>query len=197
MARVYRSTISLQLFPHLSSVACAYMYRKPCLVKASSYLTCPVVAPPDTPEKPPGLPICVANKNKCHQCIKNIFIDDKGFPSQSDDFNTLLQNIHGGPFLWKLIHPPLPLNITDLLFSFRYDESVHGKTLCKYLDLSDLDTSLQDCIYALVWKYWAVFDNRRVFVPVKNYKCIIDTGDAPPNAVKKIQYGPKETPIMR
>ena len=32
---------------------------------------------------------------------------------------------------------------------------------------------------------------------MKNYKCVIDTGDSPPIAVKKILYGPKETPIMR
>ncbi len=55
---------------------------------------------------------------------------------------------------------------------------------------------MQDQIYALVKKYWSVFDNKVVFVPVKNYKSVIDTGDAPPITVKKILYGPKETPIM-
>ncbi len=30
-----------------------------------------------------------------------------------------------------------------------------------------------------------------------NYKCVIDTGNAPSIAVKKILYGPRETPIMR
>ena len=42
-----------------------------------------------------------------------------------------------------------------------------------------------------------MFDTNGVFVPVKNYECVIDTGDSPPIAVKKILYGPKETPIMR
>ncbi len=36
-----------------------------------------------------------------------------------------------------------------------------------------------------------------MWVPVQNYECVIDTGNAPPIAVKKIQYGPKELPIMR
>jgi hypothetical protein len=49
----------------------------------------------------------------------------------------------------------------------------------------------------LIKKYWSVFDNRGVWVPVKNYECVIDTGDAPPIAVKNISYGPKEIPIMR
>jgi hypothetical protein len=46
-------------------------------------------------------------------------------------------------------------------------------------------------------KYWSVFDKHGVWVPVQNYECVVDTGDAPPIAVKKIQYGPKELPIMR
>ncbi len=48
----------------------------------------------------------------------------------------------------------------------------------------------------MIWKYWAVFDDRGVFVLVKNYECMIDTGDSPPIAIKKIQYGTKELPIM-
>ncbi len=52
-------------------------------------------------------------------------------------------------------------------------------------------------VYNLIKKYWPVFDTNRVFVPVKNYKCVIDTGDSPPIAVKKILYGPKEAHIMR
>jgi hypothetical protein len=42
-----------------------------------------------------------------------------------------------------------------------------------------------------------VSNDKVVFVPVKNYKYVIDTGDTPWIAVKKILYGPKETPIMR
>jgi hypothetical protein len=49
----------------------------------------------------------------------------------------------------------------------------------------------------LVKKYWSVFNEKGIFIPVKNYKCVINTGNAPPIAVKKILYGPKETPIMR
>jgi hypothetical protein len=72
------------------------------------------------------------------------------------------------------------LDVVDPSFSFSFDEALHGKTLCRNLDLSHLDTALQDTIYAMIRKYWAVFDNRGVFVPVKNYKCVINTGDSPP-----------------
>jgi hypothetical protein len=52
-------------------------------------------------------------------------------------------------------------------------------------------------IYALVKKYWSVFDNKGVFVPVKKYECVNDTGDAKPIVIKKILYGPREIPIMQ
>jgi hypothetical protein len=65
------------------------------------------------------------------------------------------------------------------------------------LDLSHLDPGLRDRIYALLIKYWTVFNNEGVFIPVKEYGCVIDTANAPPIAIKKILSGPKETPIMR
>jgi hypothetical protein len=41
------------------------------------------------------------------------------------------------------------------------------------------------------------FNERGVWIPVRNYECVIDTGNAHPITVKKIQYGPKELPIMQ
>ncbi len=64
------------------------------------------------------------------------------------------------------------------------------------LDLSHLEPHVRKQVYDLVKKYWSVFDKNGVFVPVKNYECVIDIGDSPPIAVKRILYGPKETPIM-
>jgi hypothetical protein len=63
--------------------------------------------------------------------------------------------------------------------------------------LSHLEPTTRDRIYELIKKYWSVFDGKGVFIPVKNYEFVIDTGDAKPIAVKKILYGPKEIPIMR
>jgi hypothetical protein len=147
-------------------------------------------------DEPPSSPIWVAKKSKCRRRIKNVFINDRGFPDQSDEFNVLLHNIDGGPVLRKLKHPPPPLGVVDPLFSFQYNESVHGAQLYLDLDLSHLDTDLQQMIYVLIIKYWPVFDDRGVFVPVKNYECVIDTGNAHPIAIKKIMYGPNELPIL-
>jgi hypothetical protein len=81
-------------------------------------------------------------------------------------------------------------------FFSAYDEFKHGVQLKKDLNLSHLEPAIHNQIYALVKKYWSVFDNKGVFVPVKNYECVIDTGDATPIAIKKILYGPREISIM-
>jgi hypothetical protein len=65
------------------------------------------------------------------------------------------------------------------------------------MDLSHLPPRVQQQIYRLLQKYWSVFNNKGQFVPVKDYQCVIDTGSARPIAVKKIHYGPRDTPIMR
>jgi hypothetical protein len=78
-----------------------------------------------------------------------------------------------------------------------YDEATHGKNLRKQLDLSQLDTSVRNQVYRLIQKYWSVFEDKGQFVPVKDYQCVIDTGRARPISMKKIHYGPHETPIMR
>jgi len=67
----------------------------------------------------------------------------------------------------------------------------------KDLDLSHLDPNLQEKIYAIIRQYWSVFNEKGVFVPVKNYEFVIDTGTARPISVKKILYGECETIIMR
>jgi hypothetical protein len=49
----------------------------------------------------------------------------------------------------------------------------------------------------LIKEYWCVFDDRGTFTPVRHYQCVIDTGNAPPIAIKKILYGLQEILIMR
>jgi hypothetical protein len=155
-----------------------------------------IAAQPSTPEEPPSTPIRVAKKTKCHQRIKSIFINSRGFPNQSRKFDILLHNIDGGPVLQKLKHPPPALDAINPLFSFWYDKSLHGNSLRKNLDLSHLDTNLQEQIYPWVKNYWPVFDDHGVFVMVKNNECVIDNCNMHPIMIKKIQYIPKDTPIM-
>ncbi len=163
-------------------------------MKPSSYSAPPVNI---LPALPIALPIRVAAKQKEHGCLKNVFMDDRGFPDQSDEFDTLLHNIDGGKILRKLKHPPPSIDVPDSPFHFTFDESIHGARLKEQLDLSHLDPPTQLVVINLIKKYWSVFDEHGAWVPVQNYECVINTGNAPPIAVKKIQYGPKELPIMR
>ncbi len=64
------------------------------------------------------------------------------------------------------------------------------------MDLLHLKPDLQERIYDVIRRHWYVFDKKGVFVPVKHYECVIDTGNGQPIAVKKILYGKRETIIM-
>jgi len=130
--------------------------------------------------------VAAKGKGSCRRVSKNIFADDRGYPDLTNDHDTLLHNIDGGSVLRKLRHPALPFDEDDPTFTFTFDETLHGERLRQLLNLSHLDNALQNRIYALVKKYWSVFDDRGVWVPVRNYECVIDTGDAPPIAVKNI-----------
>jgi hypothetical protein len=117
---------------------------------------------------------------------QNVFYDDGGYPDQSHDFDVLLHNIDGGTILQKRKHPAPPLDDIDPRFFAVYDQ---GK-------LSICRISTQVCNIKFIassrntgWLSWQ-------FVPVKDYECVINTGTARPICVKKIQYGPRKTPIM-
>jgi hypothetical protein len=127
-----------------------------------------------------------------------VFVDERRFPDVSDEYNTMLHNIDRGSVLCKLKHPlPNPNGPPDPLLLFAYNKAQHRQWLHEQLDLSHLNKPLRDRIYALVIKYWSVFDDHSVFIPVRIYKCVIDSGNATPIAIKKIYYGPTEIPIMR
>ena len=110
----------------------------------------------------------------------------------------MLHDVDGGPILRKLRHPAPALDAEiDPAFHSPFVPAKHEDQMRKDLDLSHLDPNLQEKIYAIIKKYWSVFDEKGVFVPVKNYECVIDTGTARPISVKKILYGERETIIMR
>jgi hypothetical protein len=160
-------------------------------------LRLPAVAPPsfsfaiNASAKP--IQVAARVRGKKHQ---NVFYDNQGYPNLSHEFDMILHNIDGGTILRKRKHPAPPLDEVDLNFFVKYNEADHGATLCKLLDLLHLPTHIQQQVYCLLQKYWSVFDNKGQFVPVKDYQCVIDTGSARPISVKKVHYGPHETPIM-
>ena len=47
------------------------------------------------------------DKTKGRRKVKNLFLDDRGFPDVSDDYDSLLHTIDGGPILRTLKFPAL------------------------------------------------------------------------------------------
>jgi hypothetical protein len=145
-----------------------------------------------------GTPIRVAHKPKRRKRLQNVFLDDRGFPDQSDDYDTLLHGVDGGPILWKLKHPQPDINAPiDPSYYLPFIAEKHEAQMRKDMDLSHLSPTLQEKLYQIIRDHWFVFDEKGVFVPVKNYKCIIDTGSARPIPVKNILYGKLEIKYMQ
>ena len=145
-------------------------------MRTSSYSISPAVPPSQPTTSPSGDIIRVAAKGKAVAAGLRTSLLMTG----------ATHNIDGGPVLRKLRHPAPPFDEDNPTFTFTFDETLHGERLRQLLNLSHLDDALQNRIYALVKKYWSVFDDRGVWVPVRNYECVINTGDAPPIAVKNI-----------
>ncbi len=143
-------------------------------------------------------PIRVDPKPKRRKCLQNVFLNNRGFPDQSNDYNHVLHGVDGGPILRKLRHPQPNLEAAvDLLYYSPFVAEKHEALMRKDMDLSHLNPALQEKIYTIIHGHWSVFDEKGVFIPVKNYECVIDTGTARPIAVKKILYGKQESVIMR
>jgi len=120
------------------------------------------------PIDPTLAPIRVAPKPKCQKRTNNVFLDDRGFKDLSDDYDHVLHDVDGGPILRKLHHPAPALDKDiDPAFHAPFVPTQHEDQMRKDLDLSDLDPDLQEKIYPIIRKYWSVFDEKGVFVPVK------------------------------
>ncbi len=127
-----------------------------------------------------------------------MFLDDRGFPNQSDGYDTLLHGVDGGPILWKLKHPQPDLDAQiDPLYYLPFITKKHEALMHKDMDLLHLEPTLQEKIYQLIQEHWSVFDKKGAFVLVKNYECVIYTGSARPIAVKNNLYGKLEIKYMR
>jgi hypothetical protein len=134
---------------------------------------------------PKSSPIRVDPKPKHHRHLQNVFLDDRGFPDQSNDYNHVLC-VDGGPILWKLRHPQPDLDAPVNPFYYSpFIAKKHEDLMRKDMDLSHLDPTLQEKIYTIIPENWSMFDGKGVFVPVRNYECVIKTGSARPIAVKE------------
>ncbi len=168
--------------------------RKPCLKQVPTYST--TASSPNASSA--RSPIRVDPKPKCQKRVQNIFLDDRGFPDQSDEYDHVLHHVTGRAVLRKLKHPKPDLEAPpDLAYHSTFFPEKHKAQLCKDVDLSHLEPNLQEKVYNIIQEFWSVFNGNGVFVPVKNYKFVINTGTARPIAVKKNLYGKRKSVIMR
>ncbi len=115
-------------------------------------------------------PIRVDPKPKCRKCLQNVFLDDRGFPDQSNDYDHVLHGVDGGPIFRKLRHPQPDLKAAvDPLYYLTFVVKKHKTLMRKDMDLSHLNPALQEKIYTIIHGHWSVFDKKGVFVPMKNY----------------------------
>ncbi len=144
------------------------------------------------------LPIRVEPKPKRRKRLQNVFLDNRGFPDQSDEYDHVLHDIDGGLILRKLKRPKPDLNAPpDHAYHLPFIPKKHEAQMHQDMDLLHLSPNLQEQVYGLIREYRSVFNSKGIFIPVKNYECVIDTGNARPIAVKKILYGERKTVIMR
>jgi hypothetical protein len=88
--------------------------------------------------------------------------------------------------LRKLRHLMPDLNgPIDPSFDYPFIPEENDKILWMKVNVSHLHPDQQTQVYDLIREFWPAFDKRGVFLPVKNYDCVIDTGNACPIAVKK------------
>ena len=73
---------------NFQSVDLLLPYCRPPCIKATTYRTA---------QAEEGTPVWVAPKAKQRKRLQNVFLDDQGFPDQSDDYDHVLHNIDGGP----------------------------------------------------------------------------------------------------
>ena len=117
----------------------------------------------------------------------NVYIDDRGYPDQQQDWDYIFEKDYGKLLLKRRTLHPLPSS-TDPEFDIPFDEEKHGAFLRDNLKISHLPIEQQQDLIQLVKKYWGVFNPDGVSIPVKDYRCHIDTGTAAPVRVRNVNY---------
>jgi hypothetical protein len=88
-------------------------------------------APTDTPNIESPIRFTHKSKPTGSKRDKNVFHDDRGFPDQSHEFDTILHTINGRCILRKRKHPAPHIDEIDRKFHAVYDEDLHGAKLRK------------------------------------------------------------------
>ena len=125
----------------------------------------------------------------------NVLVDDRGFPDKQIDYDFLEDGEPREPVLRKVV-PELPSSV-DPDFDVAYSEAKHGEYLRTHLKTGHLPTGVAAKLVAIIKKHWRVFDPDGLKHTVIGYECDIDTGNAKPISCGNVNYGPRESVIMK
>jgi hypothetical protein len=120
----------------------------------------------DLASKPSPIHIAPKPKSRSRKKAQNVFYDNRGFPDESDNFDSLLHNINGGAILRRTKFPTPPLDADDPTFTYIYSDELHGDKLRSELDVSHLCPTDASALLNLIKEYWSVFDEHGTFTPV-------------------------------
>lgn len=140
-------------------------------------------------------PIRVRKHKRGKKRDRSVFFDDRGYPDPQNEWDAILPDADS-QLIRKRKHPLPPLNSIDPDFNTQFNESKHGEKLRRELNLEHLEPAQREKVKQLVMKYWPVFADEGVVVPVKDYECVIDTGTNRPVACKSVTYGELESPLI-
>ncbi len=92
---------------------------------------CYVTNHPNTESESAPIRVAPKPKSKSNKKARNVFYDDRGYPDESDEYDSLLHNIDGGVILQKrsFPHPPsmwMTLHLTTHIpWSFMASSCAH------------------------------------------------------------------------
>ena len=122
-------------------------------------------------------------------------MDDHGFKDLQQDYDVLEEEASDSPVLRK-VEPALP-DAVDPNFDVKYDDAKHGEYLRNNLSTGHLPPEIAARLISVLKKHWRVFDPDGLKCSVIGYECDIETGDAKPILCGNVNYGPRESVIMR
>ena len=122
-------------------------------------------------------------------------VDDHGFADLQQDYDFLEEGASESPVLRKVMST-LP-DAVNPAFDVKYSNDKHGEYLRTHVVTGHLPGDIASRLISIIKKHWRVFDPDGLKFPVIGYGCDIETGNAKPVSCGNVNYGPRESVIMR
>ena len=143
-------------------------------------------------------PIRVPKRNKKKRKSTSKWIEEDNNDSENDNFKFVTEAIKSPSSTLRRDENEFKNPTPDPSFIYTFNEDKDTKQLEKSLKLgSHLSKQTRDRIKSFVIKYFDIFREEGLSIPVRAYEMVINTGDTPPIKVPLPHYGMHESPIMQ